>query len=79
MFQDRLSDMRVVVDAELVRRDQQQRASLAGRLLGIGGRPAESVAVVLFPHERAPLSDALAVQLVHRLGDQDPRITPALT
>ena len=52
---------------------------LADRLLGIGGRPAESVAVVLLAHERAPLSDALAVQLVHRLRDQDPRITPALT
>ena len=52
---------------------------LADRLLGTGGRPAESVAVVLFAHERAPLSEALAVQLVHRLRDQDPRITPALT
>src|ERR1019366_727016 len=52
---------------------------LADRLLGTGGRPAESVAVVLFAHERAPLSDALAVQLVHRLRDQDPKITPALT
>ncbi len=27
----------------------------------------------------APLPDAFAVQLVHRLRDQDPRITPALT
>ncbi len=52
---------------------------LADRLLGTGGRPAESVAVVLFAHERAPLSEALAVQLVHRLRDQDPKITPALT
>ena len=30
-------------------------------------------------HERAPLPDAFAVQLVHRLRDQDPQITPALT
>ena len=52
---------------------------LADRLLGTGGQPAESVAVVLFAHERAPLADALAVQLVHRLRDQDPKITPALT
>ena len=52
---------------------------LADRLLGTGGRPAESVAVVLLAQERAPLSEALAVQLVHRLRDQDPRITPALT
>jgi hypothetical protein len=33
MFQDRLCDMRVVVDAELVRRDQQQRASLVDRFV----------------------------------------------
>jgi len=52
---------------------------LADRLLGTGGRSAESVAVVLLAQERAPLSEALAVQLVHRLRDQDPRITPALT
>ena len=58
---------------------RQMADGLADRLLGIGGRPAESVAVVLFAHERAPLSDAFAVQLVHRLRDQDPRITPALT
>jgi cyclic beta-1,2-glucan synthetase len=69
----------------LARQITQSRAArtvadgLADRLLGTGGRPAESVAVVLLAHERAPLSDALAVQLVHRLRDQDPRITPALT
>lgn len=58
---------------------RQLADGLADRLLGIGGRPAESVAVVFFAHERAPLSDAFAVQLVHRLRDQDPKITPALT
>ncbi len=52
---------------------------LADRLLGAGGRPAESAAVVLVAHEREPLSRAFAVQLVHRLRDQDPKITPALT
>ena len=52
---------------------------LADRLLGTGGRPAESVGVVLSAQERAPLVEALAVQLVHRLRDQDPGITPALT
>lgn len=52
---------------------------LANRLLGIGGRSIESVAVVLTSFEAAPLSEALAVQLVHRLRDQDPRFTPALT
>ncbi len=52
---------------------------LADRLLGVGGRPAESAAVVLVKHERGSLSQAFTVQLVHRLRDQDPMITPALT
>ena len=37
------------------------------------------VAIVLVAAERRPLSQALAVQLVYRLRDQDPNITPALT
>ena len=52
---------------------------LADRLLGAGGRSAEPAAIVLAPHERRPLSQAFAVQLVHRLRDQDPMVTPALT
>ena len=52
---------------------------LADRLLGAGGRAAEPVLAVLAGLERVPLSDAFAVELVHRLRDQDPRITPALT
>ena len=47
-------------------------------MLGEGGRAAESFAVVLSAHERQALSNAFAVQLVHRLRDQDPKITPAL-
>ena len=34
---------------------------------------------MLAEHEGTTLPDAFAVQLVHRLRDQDPRITPALT
>ena len=34
---------------------------------------------LLAAYERARLPEAFAVQLVHRLRDQDPRITPALT
>jgi cyclic beta-1,2-glucan synthetase len=59
--------------------DQNVADELADRLLGAGGRSAESAAVVLAPHERRPLSQAFAVQLVHRLRDQDPMLTPALT
>ena len=80
--------LRIVLVENLARLAQQitqSRAArhtadgLADRLLGAGGRLAESVAAVLFAHERAPLAEAFAVQLVHRLRDQDPRITPALT
>ena len=51
---------------------------LADRLLGAGGRTAEPLNIALAEHEREPLSEAFAVQLIHRLRDQDPRITPAL-
>ena len=61
------------------RAERQRADGLADRLLGAGGVPAESVAIVLVADERRPLSQAFAVQLVHRLRDQDPRITPALT
>ena len=60
------------------RAERQIADGLADRLLGAGGRRAESAAVVLATHERQPLSMAFAVQLVHRLRDQDPKITPAL-
>ncbi|HIJ62140.1 MAG TPA: glycosyl transferase [Rhodospirillaceae bacterium] len=53
--------------------------AVADRLLGVGGETGISVPEVLGRYERAPLPDAFAVQLVYRLRDQDPRITPALT
>jgi cyclic beta-1,2-glucan synthetase len=53
--------------------------ALADRFLGLGGRTAEPVPVVFAAHERVTLPRALAVQLVHRLHDQDSRIIPALT
>ncbi len=61
------------------RAERQRADGRADRLLGAGGAPAESVDIVLVADEWKPLSQAFAVQLVHRLRDQDPRITPALT
>jgi cyclic beta-1,2-glucan synthetase len=61
------------------RTSREEADNLADRLLGAGGHAAEPVPVVLAGYERARLPDAFAVQLVHRLRDQDPRITPALT
>jgi cyclic beta-1,2-glucan synthetase len=58
---------------------RQQADELADRLLGAGGREPESAPLVFARHEHIELDDAFAVQLVHRLRDQDPRITPALT
>ena len=51
---------------------RQEADNLADRLLGAGGHAAEPVAAVLAGYERARLPDAFAVQLVHRLRDQDP-------
>ncbi len=58
---------------------RQQADGLADRLLGAGDRVAEPASVVLKDLQGTTLRDAFAVQLVHRLRDQDPRITPALT
>jgi len=57
---------------------RQAADSLADRLLGAGGRAAEPASIVLATDRGMALPDAFAVQLVHRLRDQDPRITPAL-
>ena len=61
------------------RTSREEADNLADRLLGAGGYTAETVPVVLAGYRRAQLPDAFAVQLVHRLRDQDPRVMPALT
>lgn len=58
---------------------RQEANTLADRLLGTGGHAAEPASIVLAEREGTALPEAFAVQLVHRLRDQDPRITPALT
>jgi cyclic beta-1,2-glucan synthetase len=62
----------------LARAGRHDADILADRLLGANGRAAEPVATVLQPFAGAPLPAALAVQLVQRLRDQDPKVTPAL-
>ncbi|WP_370655528.1 GH36-type glycosyl hydrolase domain-containing protein [Candidatus Binatus sp.] len=57
---------------------RQQADALADRLLGDGGREPEPAATALRALARSPLSAAFAVQLVQRLRDQDPKVTPAL-
>ena len=51
---------------------------LADRLLGVSGRAPEPASVVFAGRDAQPLSEAFAVELVHRLRDQDPKFTPAL-
>ena len=58
---------------------RKQADAIADRLLGVEGRTAEPVSVVLAGHESGVLSGPFAVQLVHRLRDQDPTVTPALS
>ena len=63
----------------LSRLARQEADGLANRLLEVDGHAAESVPSLLAEYGRAPLPDAFAVQLIHRLRDQDLRIIPALT
>src|SRR5277367_102558 len=58
---------------------RQEANDLADRLLGASGHVAEPASIMLSEREGTTLPEAFAVQLVHRLRDQDPRITPALT
>ena len=60
------------------RRQREIADALADRLLGSPKRPAESVDQVLGVYDRKPLPNTLAVQLVQRLRDCDPNVTPAL-
>ncbi len=58
-------------------RSAREEADLvADKLLGVNGNPADPAA--LAPYPEAPLSDGFVVQLVKRLRDQDPEVTPAV-
>jgi len=57
---------------------RQEADALADRLLGAGDGAAETAATALRPFEQTTLPRAFAVQLVQRLRDQDPAVTPAL-
>jgi len=75
-----VENLRRLADLIVHSADARQEADdFADRLLGAGGRAAEPVPAVLASLERVQLSDAFAVELVHRLRDQDARIIPALT
>lgn len=52
--------------------------NLADRLLGASGQEAQPTHIVLSDHEDDARSEDFALQLIHRLRDQDPKVTPAL-
>jgi cyclic beta-1,2-glucan synthetase len=57
---------------------RREADGLADRLLGVGGRAPEPASIVFAGRPAGPLPEAFAVQLVHRLREQDPKFTPAL-
>ena len=57
---------------------RQEADALADELLGLGSQPGTPRAPGLERLGDAPLTTAFAVQLVQRLRDQDPAVTPAL-
>jgi len=71
----RRSAERIVSEREA----RQAADALADRLLGDGSIETEAPGVVLKGFNKKPMSRAFAVQLVQRLRDQDPKVTPALT
>src|SRR5260370_13312418 len=56
----------------------QQADALAAALLGLAGQPVKPMAMALHAFAHAPLVTAFAVQLIQRLGGQDPTGTPGL-
>jgi cyclic beta-1,2-glucan synthetase len=69
---------RAAEQIERSRAARQRADALADRLLGGGSREAEPAATALRPFEQTPLTRAFAVELLQRLRDQDPAVTPAL-
>ena len=57
---------------------RQEADAAVDSLLGLGGRAAEPTEAILRRFERAPLAPAFAAQLVQRLRDYDPAVTPIL-
>ncbi len=57
---------------------RREADALADRLLGVGGHAVEPDAMNQWESARAPLPVVFAVQLVQRLRDQDPSVTPAV-
>jgi cyclic beta-1,2-glucan synthetase len=74
-----VENLRRLADGIVRSRAARMKADIiADRLLGAGEWNAEPSTIVLAGHEGVPLPSAFAVQLLHRLRDQDALIGPAL-
>ncbi|MGE5314302.1 MAG: GH36-type glycosyl hydrolase domain-containing protein, partial [Acidobacteriota bacterium] len=60
------------------RTERQEADAASDRLLGVGPIPPEPVESAFRLYEGKPLPRAFAVQIVQRLRDKDPAVTPAL-
>ena len=58
--------------------ERQQADDVADRLLGVNGSTAQPQALIRYHEQSASFSPSFVVQVVKRLRDQDPRVTPAL-
>ena len=57
---------------------RQEADAIADRLLGVNGQRVDPNALSAWRKTNNAFAPAFAVQLVHRLRDQDPKVTPAL-
>lgn len=60
------------------RAEREQADRVADRLLGVNGLAIDQQALLRYFQKQGELSPSFVVQLVKRLRDQDPRVTPAL-
>jgi len=75
-----VENLRRLADAIVRGRTARQEAdALADEFLGLGIRAEPSLAKVMSRDDSPRLVTAFAVELVQRLRDQDPAVTPALT
>jgi len=58
--------------------EREQADAIADRLLGVNGASIDRQALSRYFLEHGELSASFVVQVVKRLRDQDPRVTPAL-
>ena len=75
-----IENLRRLAEQTVTSRMEREHAdALADRILGTPGQPPEPIAAAISRYQHQNLSEAFAVQMAHRLRDQDPAITPALT